>query len=61
MVSHASLFSQMLLLIDRHGFEREVRRLDAERHSKGFSESAKKSGVGVSQAEVSLRSTPSSD
>ena len=45
MVSHASLFSQMLLLIDRHGFEREVRRLDAERHSKGFSESAKKSGV----------------
>lgn len=37
MVSHASLFSQMLSLMDRHGFEREVRRLDAERHAKGFS------------------------
>jgi Domain of unknown function (DUF4372) len=37
MVNHASLFSQMLSLVDRHGFEQEVRRLDAERHAKGFS------------------------
>jgi Domain of unknown function (DUF4372)/Transposase DDE domain len=37
MVNHASLFSQMLSLVDRHGFEQEVRRLGAERHAKGFS------------------------
>jgi uncharacterized protein DUF4372 len=37
MVKQASLFSQMLSLVDRHAFEREVRRLGAERHAKGFS------------------------
>src|SRR5246500_5579749 len=37
MVKQASLFSQMLSMVDRHAFEREVRRLGAERHAKGFS------------------------
>src|SRR6201993_4714384 len=37
MVKQASLFSQLLCLVDRHHFEREVRRLSAERHAKGFS------------------------
>jgi Domain of unknown function (DUF4372) len=37
MLSHASLFSQMLSVVDRHHFEREVGRLNAERHAKGFS------------------------
>ena len=37
MLSHASFFSQMLSMVDRHHFEREVGRLDAERHAKGFS------------------------
>ena len=37
MVKQASLFSQLLCLVDRHHFEREVRRLEAERHAKGFS------------------------
>jgi hypothetical protein len=37
MVREASLFSQLLCLVDRHGFEREVRRFGAERHAKGFS------------------------
>jgi len=37
MLKQASLFSQMLSLVDRHAFEREVRRLGAERHAKGFS------------------------
>lgn len=37
MLSHASLFSQMFSVVNRHHFEREVRRLNAERHAKGFS------------------------
>lgn len=37
MVKQASLFSQLLCLVDRHHFEREVRRLKAERCAKGFS------------------------
>ena len=37
MVKQASLFSQLLCLVDRHHFEREVRRWNAERHAKGFS------------------------
>jgi hypothetical protein len=37
MVKQASLFSQVLCLVDRHHFEREVRRWNAERHAKGFS------------------------
>jgi hypothetical protein len=37
MVREASLFSQLLCLVDRHRFEREVRRVGAERHAKGFS------------------------
>jgi hypothetical protein len=37
MVREASLFSRLLCLVDRHGFEREVRRFGAERHAKGFS------------------------
>jgi hypothetical protein len=37
MVKQASLFSQVLCLVDRHHFEREVRRWEAERHAKGFS------------------------
>jgi hypothetical protein len=37
MVKQASLFSQLLCLVDGHHFEREVRRLKAERCAKGFS------------------------
>jgi hypothetical protein len=37
MVGHASLFSQMLSLVDRHRFERLVREHKAERGAKGFS------------------------
>jgi hypothetical protein len=37
MVGHASLFSQMLSLVDRHRFERLVREHKAERAAKGFS------------------------
>ncbi|MBV8274785.1 MAG: DUF4372 domain-containing protein, partial [Verrucomicrobia bacterium] len=37
MVGHASLFSQMLSLVDRHQFERFVREHKAERCAKGFS------------------------
>ena len=37
MVGHASLFSQMLSLVDRHQFERLVREHKAERAAKGFS------------------------
>jgi Domain of unknown function (DUF4372) len=37
MVGHASLFSQMLSLVDRHQFERFVRKHQAERAAKGFS------------------------
>jgi len=37
MIKQASLFSQILCLVDRHHFEREVRRWEAERHTKGFS------------------------
>jgi Domain of unknown function (DUF4372) len=36
MVGHASLFSQMLSLVDRHQFERFVRKHQAERAAKGF-------------------------
>jgi hypothetical protein len=37
MVGHASLFSQMLSVVDRHRFERLVREQKAERGAKGFS------------------------
>jgi Domain of unknown function (DUF4372) len=37
MVGHASLFSQLLSLVDRHRFERFVREQKAERGAKGFS------------------------
>src|SRR5215470_20346248 len=37
MVGHASLFSQMLSLVDRHRFERLVREHKAQRGAKGFS------------------------
>jgi len=37
MVGHASLFSQMLSLVDRHRFERLVGEHKAERGAKGFS------------------------
>ena len=37
MVGHASLFSQLLSLVDRHRFERLVREHKAERGAKGFS------------------------
>jgi Domain of unknown function (DUF4372) len=37
MIKQASLFSQLLCLVDRHHFEREVRRLNAEHCAKGFS------------------------
>ena len=37
MVGHASLFSQMLSVVDRHRFERLVRKHKAERGAKGFS------------------------
>ncbi len=37
MVGHASLFSQLLSLVDRHRFERFVREHRAERGAKGFS------------------------
>ena len=37
MVGDASLFSQMLSLVDRHQFERFVRKHQAERAAKGFS------------------------
>src|SRR5215475_4744813 len=37
MVRQASLFSQVLCLVDRHHFEREVGCWAAERHAKGFS------------------------
>src|SRR6201987_893965 len=37
MVGHASLFSQMLSLVDRHRFEGFVREHKAERGAKGFS------------------------
>jgi hypothetical protein len=37
MIKQASLFSQLLCLVDRHHFEREVRRWKAERCAKGFS------------------------
>jgi len=36
MMRHASLFSQVLSLIDRHHFARCVKDLDAEKHAKGF-------------------------
>jgi len=37
MLSHSSLFSQVLLLVNRHGFERRVREYGAEKAAKGFS------------------------
>jgi len=37
MVRHASLFSQVLSLIDRHAFSRSARELEAEKGAKGFS------------------------
>ena len=37
MVRHASLFSQVLSLVDRHHFASCVKELEAEKHSKGFS------------------------
>ena len=37
MVRHSSLFSQVLLLVNRHGFERRVRECAAEKAAKGFS------------------------
>ena len=37
MLSHSSLFSQVLLLVNRHGFERRVRECAAEKAAKGFS------------------------
>lgn len=37
MVRHASLFSQVLSLVDRNHFARCVRESEAEKHSKGFS------------------------
>ena len=37
MVGHASLFSQMLSLVDRHRFECFVREHKAEPGAKGFS------------------------
>jgi hypothetical protein len=36
MVRHASLFSQVLSLIERHHFARCVKDLEAEKHAKGF-------------------------
>ena len=36
MVRSNSLFSQMLGIISRHGFEQDVRELKADRHAKGF-------------------------
>jgi len=36
MVRHASVFSQVLSLIDRHQFAGVVKALDAEKHAKGF-------------------------
>jgi len=36
MVCHASLFSQVLSLIDRNHFAGRVKALDAEKHAKGF-------------------------
>jgi hypothetical protein len=37
MLSHSSLFSQVLLLVNRHGFEGRVREYRAEKAAKGFS------------------------
>jgi len=36
MVRHASLFSQVLSLIDRHEFARSASELEAEKGAKGF-------------------------
>ncbi len=36
MIGHASLFSQVLSLIDRHHFAARVKELKAEKHAKGF-------------------------
>jgi hypothetical protein len=36
MIGHASLFSQVLSLIDRHHFAGMVKALNAEKHAKGF-------------------------
>lgn len=36
MLRHASLFSQVLSLIDRNHFARCVKDLEAEKHAKGF-------------------------
>jgi Domain of unknown function (DUF4372)/Transposase DDE domain len=37
MLSHSSLFSQVLLLVSRHGFEGRVKEYGAEKAAKGFS------------------------
>ena len=36
MIRSASCFAQVLSLVDRYGFDRAVRDLDAERGAKGF-------------------------
>jgi len=36
MVRHASLFSQVLSLVNRHHFASCVKELEAEKHAKGF-------------------------
>ena len=36
MVRSASCFAQVLSMVDRYGFGRAVRELDAERGAKGF-------------------------
>ena len=37
MVSHSSLFSQVLTLVNRHQFQRRVKECKAEKGAKGFS------------------------
>jgi len=37
MVGHSSLFSQLLLLVNRHQFQRRVKERRAEKAAKGFS------------------------
>ena len=55
MVGHSSLFSQVLLLVNRHQFQIRVKEFGAERRTKGFSGAKEKTALQEQTPELGRR------